>query len=254
MQWASSRPDIFGDKFCNVFAKLHDNAIPHSWDHTCRLMKNAYGENWEEYLTLNELIGSGCIGQVYKGSIKSLDGKVQNVAVKVMHPNIKRAINSDLDLLRIVVAVMEKFPYLFKGIQWFNLNGVIDEFAAMLKLQLDFRVEAENLDKFNENFADEPRIIFPIVLRNKFEPKPEILVETFCEGTKLADFVAVHKGNEKLLKSICDFGIKAMIKMIFEHNLVHGKYYIKVMIFDFTFITKHLFHSLSQEIVTLEIF
>lgn len=224
MQWASSRPDLFGNSFCSVFAKLHDDTTPHSWEHTCQLMTNAYGENWEKRVKLDKLIGSGCIGQVYKGSIEDEDGKLQDIAVKVMHPNIRWAINSDLDLLRFAVTVIERFPLLFKGFQWFNLNRIIDEFAAMLKLQLDFRVEAENLDKFNQNFADEPRIVFPVVLREQFEPKADVLVESFCDGTKLTEFVAENKENEDLLKSICDFGIRSMIKMIFEHNLIHGKY------------------------------
>jgi hypothetical protein len=62
-QWASSRPDIFGEAFCARFSQLQDNTTPHSWEHTKRIMREAYGIDWEQKIQLNELLGSGCIGQ-----------------------------------------------------------------------------------------------------------------------------------------------------------------------------------------------
>jgi len=221
MQWASSRPDVFGRQFCDLFSKLQDEAIPHNWDHTCHILAEAYGENWFDKLELEEVIGSGCIGQVYKGFYKKESGERQAVAVKVMHPNVRWAIDSDLDLLRFLITTAESFPYIFEKLQFFNLNGIVDEFASILKLQLDFRVEAENLSRFNENFADNPNIRFPVVIRD-FIPQSNIFVESYEVGEKITDFVARKSEDETLLKELCDLGIKTMIKMIFVHNFVHG--------------------------------
>lgn len=82
MQWAGSRPDLFGREFCAVFSRLQDDTTPHSWRHTERVMKEAYGNDWKDKIRLGKVIGSGCIGQVYDGMLKDADGNEQRVAVK----------------------------------------------------------------------------------------------------------------------------------------------------------------------------
>lgn len=82
MQWAGSRPDLFGRDFCAVFSRLQDDTTPHSWRHTERVMKEAYGKDWRDRIKLGKVIGSGCIGQVYEGTVEDGDGNKQRVAVK----------------------------------------------------------------------------------------------------------------------------------------------------------------------------
>ena len=48
MQWASSRPDMFGERFCEVFGALQDSTTPHAWRHTEETLRQNYGEGWEE--------------------------------------------------------------------------------------------------------------------------------------------------------------------------------------------------------------
>lgn len=82
MQWAGSRPDLFGQDFCAVFSRLQDDTTPHSWRYTEKVMRKAYGNDWKDRIQLGNVIGSGCIGQVYDGTIKDAAGEEQRVAVK----------------------------------------------------------------------------------------------------------------------------------------------------------------------------
>ena len=82
MQWAGSRPDMFGREFCAVFSQLQDDTTPHAWEYTERAMRRAYGEDWQDHIQLHEILGSGCIAQVYKGDVLDKDGKGQEVAIK----------------------------------------------------------------------------------------------------------------------------------------------------------------------------
>ena len=68
MQWAGSRPDMFGPNFCAIFCKLQDRVTPHAWKYTKVAMTQAYGVDWEQKIELhpNDLVGCGCIAQVYK--------------------------------------------------------------------------------------------------------------------------------------------------------------------------------------------
>jgi len=111
MQWASSRPDMFGERFCEVFGALQDSTTPHVWRHTENTLRKAYGEEWRDRIRLGKILGSGCIGQVYAGTVTHQDGTEQDVAVKVMHPGVKTNIDADLDLLAALAHVAERAPF-----------------------------------------------------------------------------------------------------------------------------------------------
>lgn len=181
---------------------MQDSTTPHSWKYTDQALRRAYGDDWREHLRLEKLIGSGCIGQgkvcpqpcsrdisvcflitpslvsrrvpVYKGIVNDECGKELEVAIKVMHPNVLDAIDDDLELMRLAVAFVKKVPFdMFSHLQWLNMEGAVKEFAAMLKLQLDFRTEHANLVRFNKNFAHIPSVVFP-----KVQPFTEVTVLT----------------------------------------------------------------------------
>ncbi|XP_065421788.1 uncharacterized aarF domain-containing protein kinase 2 isoform X5 [Chrysemys picta bellii] len=67
-QWACTRRDLFSEKFCIKFSKLHVKVTPHPWVYTKHFLRRAFGEDWKRVLRFKskEPIGSGCVAQVYK--------------------------------------------------------------------------------------------------------------------------------------------------------------------------------------------
>jgi predicted unusual protein kinase regulating ubiquinone biosynthesis (AarF/ABC1/UbiB family) len=223
MQWAGSRPDMFGPDFCAVFSQLQDDTTPHAWRHTEQALIDAYGENWQDHVEIGEILGSGCIAQVYKGWIideESSSGggdakRKRPVAIKVMHPNVEDDIDADLDILRVTVRLMEHFNFgPLKDLKWLNLPGFIEEMAVMLKIQLDLRTEGEHLVQFNKNFKGNDSIVFPKVVE-EYPPVKNVLVETFCEGVPIMDFIKHNKADRELLTKMCTGAIRAVCQMIF---------------------------------------
>ena len=53
-------------------------------------------------------------------------------------------------------------------LKYLNLEGAVDEFASLLKLQLDLRAEGDHLVRFNQNFANEKDVLFPEVRDSHF--------------------------------------------------------------------------------------
>jgi len=243
MQWAGTRPDMFGREFCAVFSKLQDSTRPHSYKHTVAAMVDAYGPDWESKIRLEGILGSGCIAQVYKGAIL-VDESIRNdeieetkiesnakdsrtprerpVAVKVMHPCVEDDIDADLDIMRLSIRILEQTNLgPIKNLKWLNLPGFIEEMAVMLKTQLDLRKEGEHLVRFNENFAGNPTIKFPKLIEG-YPPTQRVLCETYCDGVPLNEFVRNNKGDQKLLTVMCQEAIKAVCQMIFLDNFTHG--------------------------------
>ena len=222
MQWASSRPDMFGERFCEVFGALQDSTTPHAWRHTEETLRRAYGEEWKERIRLGKILGSGCIGQVYAGAVTHEDGKEQNVAVKVMHPGVKNNIDADLDLLAFLANIAEHAPFgIGKQLVWLDLPGVVDEFHRLLIHQLDFRTEAENLVRFNYNFRDDDEVLFPELIPG-FPAKEEILVESFCDGIPFWQWNQENMENVELRNKMCNVGVRTVCQMIFKDNFIHG--------------------------------
>jgi hypothetical protein len=64
-QWASSRPDLFGQAVCARVQHLQDRTPPHSLAETHAALDAMFGPGWPDYLRIDEVpIGSGCIAQV----------------------------------------------------------------------------------------------------------------------------------------------------------------------------------------------
>ena len=62
--------------------------------------------------------------------------------VKVQRPLIARPIHTDVQLLKILAELMEK--YVPETIP-FNPKGVVNEFERSLKQELNFKIEANNM-------------------------------------------------------------------------------------------------------------
>jgi predicted unusual protein kinase regulating ubiquinone biosynthesis (AarF/ABC1/UbiB family) len=218
-QWASSRPDLFGQSFCQILSQLQDNTTPHSMKHTELVLAEAYGEDWANRLQLHEILGSGCIGQVYRGKyIKkhpdSSKEQEQDVAVKILHPKIEDNIHADLDILRVMARYLEKRP----SLQWLNIPGIVEEFAKLLLSQMDFRIEASNLERFRANFKDYKGVEFPEVV----DAHEKILIETYCEGVPVVEYCRKNRDQQEHLTQLCTVAIQCVCKMIFLDNFVHG--------------------------------
>ena len=221
-QWASSRPDIFGTDFCEVTKKLQDSTTPHKWTHTEKVIEKAYGKNWRDKLKIKkDILGSGCIAQVYKGTIMREDGE-EDVAIKVMHPKVREGIDYDLDILRFLANSLQRLPFgIGEKLQWNNLDGMVEEFAVMLKPQLDLCNEEENIIRFNEYFKDDTNIVFPKNIPD-YKSHPDVLVESFCEGVSVEQFCRENEADKDLRAKLCDVMAETMCNMIFRHNFVHG--------------------------------
>jgi hypothetical protein len=220
LQWAGSRPDLFGHEFCASFSKLQDKTTPHSWKYTDRAMRQAYGEDWQEKIQLGEIVGSGCIGQVYRGRIQGEENR--EVAVKILHPSVEDGIEADLDLMRFAAYSVD----LLQGkSSWLDWPGLAEEFARLLRLQVDLRHEAHNLVRFAHNFEKwKDRVIFPHLIP-EFAPTKNVLVESFLDGIPVLQFARANRENEEQLHDMCLAGISCVCKMIFLDNFVHGTYF-----------------------------
>lgn len=218
-QWASTRRDIFPVTVCNRLAKLQRETKPHKWKETVSVLNKEWGPDWKCRIHLDqEVKGSGCCAQVYKGVIKRA-GEEHEVAVKVVHPGLRKQLEVDF----LVMEFGAKFiTWLLPSTNWLNLNKAVSEFRNLLLDQVDMRKETANLITFRRNFLDYTSDIF--------FPEPivdfcgsEVLVEDWVDGLTITEYMDREDMNSVIgRKNLASLGVDMLLKMIFVDNYWHG--------------------------------
>ncbi|GAB0133854.1 hypothetical protein EsDP_00002248 [Epichloe bromicola] len=251
-QWAASRSDIFPNEMCDTMSKLHSNAPAHSMHATRKTVEAAFGgRNFKDIFDEFEEkpLGVGAIAQVYKAKLKpelamsmskGLDGHEESegltenmrrnvdtvlksspkrvpssyVAVKVLHPKVERTVRRDLRIMGFFASVLNAIP----TIEWLSLPDEVSQFGEMMKLQLDLRIEAANLETFRRNFKDRSTASFPYPYTD-FTTR-NVLIEEFAQGIPLAAFM--ENGGGVFQHDIADEGLDAFLRMLLLDNFVHA--------------------------------
>ncbi|XP_037621989.1 uncharacterized aarF domain-containing protein kinase 2 [Sebastes umbrosus] len=137
------------------------------------------------------------------------------VAIKVVHPGVRRQVEIDLMLMKTGSWLVQCLP----GLKWLSLWEIVDEFEKLMTKQIDLRFEAKNIERFQENFRNVDYVKFPTPLR-PFVTR-SILVETFEESEPVSNYLSPEIPQE-VKNRIARMGIETMLKMVFVDNFVHG--------------------------------
>lgn len=148
-------------------------------------------------------------------------GQKREVAVKVRHPGVVDALTRDFEILSWMAT-------LSKNIKWLEplqLENTISQFGVHMLQQVDFRHEAENLDKFRKSFLLMPAVSFPTPIMGL--ATEEILVETYEQGVSIASYLLSPEAAKEQLgnaqnKTLAGLGVKTLFKMLIDDNFLHA--------------------------------
>ena len=159
-QILSTRPDIVPDSVAKQLEALQDHVRPLSYDEVSAQIKACLGGRPEElFARFDEApLASASIAQVHTAKTKGGD----DVVVKVQRPRLRETIDADLSLLRFFTGrIVDVYP----DAVLFGLDGMVSEFEKSLSRELDFNLEANNIERFRENFRGKDHIHIPKVNR-----------------------------------------------------------------------------------------
>jgi predicted unusual protein kinase regulating ubiquinone biosynthesis (AarF/ABC1/UbiB family) len=126
-----------------------------------------------------EPLASASIGQVHRGRLH--DG--QPVAVKIQHPGIERAIETDLSSGGTLASFMSLAAP--KGV---DMHAIHLEVAQRFREELDYRLEAERQMRFRSFYEGEPHIHVPRVIASHSATR--VLTSELVRGQSFASAIA----------------------------------------------------------------
>lgn len=154
---------------------------------------------WEE-----APFASASIGQVHRATLA--DGR--RVAVKVQHPGIAKAVESDLANAGIFQSLVSAV-----GPKNIDPRRVFDEVRQRFTEELDYGLEAERQRFFIRLHEGDPHIRIPIVIGDRSGPR--VLTTALAEGKTIEE---ASRSDEAARRSYAE----VLWRFVFKGNLVGG--------------------------------
>jgi ubiquinone biosynthesis protein len=213
-QMLSNRPDLVPEPLIKELEKLLDSVPPFDTAIARQIIEDQLGKpTADTFIYFDEKpIGSASIGQVHRARL--LTG--EDVVVKVQRPGAKRQVVADLSLIREFVKLTGSY-FVKAGI--INPLEIVDTFSKSLQSELDYSIEARNLDQFRQLYANEQQLYIPKPYRDLTTRK--VLTIEFVSGCKVSD-VSTLKSWGIEPRDIATKGLNIYLKQIFEVGIFHA--------------------------------
>jgi ubiquinone biosynthesis protein len=154
-QLMSTRRDLLPEEFIAELTQLQDQAEPAPWDQVEDVIAQSLGGPTDQVFAelKQEPAAAASIAQVHKARLRCKGGVDAEVAVKVQRPGIRATVEQDLDILQRLAVRLERRA------RWARAVGAVTVargFAAAMREELDFRVEARNTAAVGRSAAGRP--------------------------------------------------------------------------------------------------
>ena len=213
-QILADRPDLLDEELREELKKLQDSADPMPDELAiAEIEKNLNCRISEVFSKFDKnRLASASMAQTYRATL--LNG--EEVCVKVQRPGIEKKINLDLHLMIYFSVRMQRNNPEMEAI---NVVGLVKEFGATIKKELDFRHEAANVIRFRHNFEHDPDIYVPKIFKQFTTQR--ILVEEFVSGIKVSDMVALNASGYDTME-LSRKAVRLMFDQLFRHGFFHA--------------------------------
>jgi ubiquinone biosynthesis protein len=213
-QLLSTRPDLLPAEYLTELTRLQDHAPMENFATIRAILQAELPQALPTLFTRIDPmpLAAASIAQVHRASLTT----GQEVVVKVQRPRISQVIAGDLELLRDLARLAERY---LPELRPLHPTGVVEEFARTITRELDFRHELQNLERCAKNFADDPTVYIPAAYPALTTSR--VLTMGYVQGVKIS-------AREELTqvgldpKVVAVNGANALLKQIFIHGFFQG--------------------------------
>ncbi|MCY7331380.1 MAG: AarF/ABC1/UbiB kinase family protein [Pseudanabaena sp. CAN_BIN31] len=213
-QSLSTRVDLLPPEYINTLAQLQDKVPAFSSKEARDIIELELGKSlYTIYRDFNEIpLAAASLGQVHRATLHT----GEEVVVKVQRAGLRKLF--DLDFLA-VGKLLKVFRRYFAWTRAYNLEGIYDEFFAILYQEIDYAIEGSNADRFRKNFEGYPRIVVPKIYWEYSTTM--VLTLEYVPGIKINDRQALEACGLNP-KEINQLGICCYLKQFLQDGFFHA--------------------------------
>ncbi len=190
-QLLSTRPDVVGAELAGELRVLLDKLPPFDTEEAKRTVEAELGIKVdEEFSAFSDSIAAASIAQVHRATLR---GSGQDVAVKVLRPNIEKAFRRDIDAFYLAAWMVRTFSPASRRLR---PREVVEHFEGVVMRELDLRMEAAAADELASTAAVHDRVKVPSV-RWELSGKRVVTVD-WAYGINLGDVEALREAGHDL--------------------------------------------------------
>jgi predicted unusual protein kinase regulating ubiquinone biosynthesis (AarF/ABC1/UbiB family) len=206
-QIPSTRADLLPPTYLEALSRLQDEVEPIPFETVERVVEEELGIRISKAFAMfaTEPMAAASLGQVHEAALR--DGR--QVAVKVQRPGIHERIREDLEVLAGAATLLDRHT------EWghrYRLEGMVEEFGTSLTRELDYRVEAANLETLAEQLRDYDRILVPLPIHDYTTRR--VLTMELVHGRKVTEVPPVARielDGEALAEQLFDAYLKQIL-------------------------------------------
>ena len=188
-QLLSTRRDLLPEEFISELSQLQDRVEPARWEQVEEVMAQSLGVPASQVFAELDPVpaAAASIAQVHKARLRRGDGSDAEVAVKVQRPGIRATVEQDLDIVLRIAAKLESRT---RWARTYGLVALSQGFAAAMREELDFRVEARNMTAMAASWPAQQRAVggsVPVTLPALYDQlsSEHVLVIEWLDGVSL---------------------------------------------------------------------
>jgi len=216
-QMLSTRRDLLPPVYADQLAYLQDNVPPFASELAIKEIEKSLGKSISELFTDFQptALASASIAQVHCATLIE-DG--QKVVIKVIRPGIEKTIQADLQLMRWLAKLIQRF---LKDAQRFRPVEVVQEYEKTIINELDLMREGANAMQLRRNFLDSKVLYVPFIYPDI--STKNVLVMERIYGIPVSDIDAL-KAQGTNLKLLAERGVEAFFTQVFSRQLFPCRY------------------------------
>ena len=177
-QILSTIPDALPKEYASELSQLQANAPPMGWPFVRRRMASELGDDWQSKFRSfeREAARAASLGQVHR----AVDHDGKELACKVQYPDMKSAVDADLNQLKLIFSVFKRYDKVIDPSQ------IHAELSERLTEELDYVREANATRLYGAMLADEVGVNVPQVWDELSSGR--LLTTNWLDGTPMAEF------------------------------------------------------------------
>ncbi|MDB4535783.1 ubiquinone biosynthesis regulatory protein kinase UbiB [Oceanospirillaceae bacterium] len=213
-QLLSTRRDMLDDELAEQLATLLDKVPAFDSQQSKRLIEQALKQTVVDAFAEfdDEPLASASVAQVH--SARLISGEA--VVVKIIRPGIRRTIERDLKLMRLVAKVINAAV---PDLRRLRLHDVIDEYEKTILDELDLQREAGNASQLRRNFENSNLLYIPKMYWHL--SNPSVLVQERIYGVPVSDIVAIEKAGISR-QELAKRGVEIFFTQVFRDSFFHA--------------------------------